>query len=179
MDSFVQTDPSEKKFEQITGAWYKRAREAQLSHYRAAEVYTKVGRWLAIPSVALSAATGTALFLSLQSETAGTWIRVVTGLLSILSAVLTALHTFLGLSDRAEQHRSSAHLYGSIRREIERHQAFPPTGDEQQAAILDDLRERLDRAAEIAPEVPATAWRRAQIDIEHTERPGGFRFGAD
>jgi hypothetical protein len=179
MDSFVPTEASDKKFEEVTGAWYKRAREAQLSHYRAAEMYTRAGRWLAIPSVVLSAVTGTALFLSLQEEMAGTSIRVVAGLLSILSAVLTALHSFLGLGDRAEQHRSSARLYGSIRREVERHQAFQPTDDEQRSAILDDLRERLDRAAELAPEVPASAWKRAQTDIEHSDRPGGFRFGTD
>jgi hypothetical protein len=46
--------------------------------------------------VALSAAAGTALFASLQKETASVDLRLALGLISVLAGVLAALQTFLG-----------------------------------------------------------------------------------
>jgi hypothetical protein len=166
------------KFDRVVSAWYRRARQSQLSHYVVAARYSALSRRLGVPSVLLSAATGTALFATLKDGWATPTVQISLGCVSLLAAVLSALHTFLNYGQRADQHRAAASRYGAIRREMERYQAFPPAGPGSPAALsatLDALRGRLDEAAQLAPDVPPRLWRKAQADIEHTARPEGFK----
>ncbi len=161
--------------ERVLGAWYRRARESQFAHYTAASRYSIRSRLLGVPSVVLSAAAGTALFATLQKSSASPDLRLAVGLVSVLAALLSALQTFLGLGDLADKHRSTASMYGAIRREIEEYQALPPRSPDAVHAALSTVRKRLDEVAASAPNVPRRAWEKAQGSIAHTERPEGFR----
>jgi len=127
-----------------------------------------------VPCVVLAAAAGSTLFATL-SKAASTELRLVVAFVALSAAVLGALQTFLGLSPLAEQHRSSASRYGTIRRQIEQYQATNPARDMALAAQLEDVRRSLDDLAGSAPNVPEWAWSKAQSHIAHTERPEGFR----
>ncbi len=133
------SSPSETaRFERVLATWYRRARESQFTNYKKiATSYSAQARRLGAASVVLSAITGTTLFATLASQTS-TAIRLTLGIVSILAAVLTALHTTLAYSDRASQYRATGAQYGSIRREIERYQAFPPTSRDGIEGILQD-----------------------------------------
>ena len=101
------------EIEPVLGAWYRRCRESQFAHYRASSRYAALARVLGIPTVVLTAATGTALFATLTKDQASQTLRLVLGLVSVLAAVLAALQTFLGYGQRADKHRTTAAAYGS------------------------------------------------------------------
>ena len=147
--------------QRVLDGWYRRARASQFAHYTAASRYAILNRLLGIPSIALSAAAGTALFASLQKDTASVGLRLALGLVSVLAAVLAALQTFLAFGERADKHRGAGSTYGAIRREIEQLHAVPPRTANGVEAVMTRLRERLDAAAEKAPDVPDRTWIKA------------------
>ena len=147
--------------ERVLMDWYRRARESQFAHYTAASRYAVLARLLGIPSVVLSAVAGTALFATLQKETASFDLRLTLGLISVLAGVLAALQTFLGYGERADRHRAAGSAYGAVRREIEQYHAVPPRTAEAVEAVMNRLRQRLDAIAERAPDVPDRTWDRA------------------
>ena len=147
--------------ERVLTGWYRRARESQFAHYTSASRYAILARLLGIPSVVLSAAAGTALFATLQEETASFDLRLALGLISVLAGVLAALQTFLGFGERADRHRAAGSAYGAVRREIEQYHAVPPRTAEAVEAIMNRLRDRLDTIAEKAPDVPDRTWNKA------------------
>lgn len=137
--------------------WLRRARECQFGHYAAATVLARRNYWLGIPVVILTSLVGTSVFVTLQHEV-DIRIKVATGLLSVLAAVLASLQTFLRTSEKAEKHRSSGALYGALAREIEQELNFPSKQGEQ-TEFLNGLRTQMDALAKEAPEIPAYVWK--------------------
>lgn len=158
----------------LLAAWYRRARESQMTHYLAAAKQVELARRLGVPSVFLSAAAGTTLFATLDTGTAPPALRIVIGFVTLIAAALSALQTFLGLTDRAGEHRTTAAGYGAVRREIEQLQMFPPRSAGEVETAVTAIRSRLDQLAQSAPDVSGRSWRRAQREIEETARPEGF-----
>lgn len=161
--------------ERVLRGWYRRARESQFAHYRSASRYAILARLLGIPSVALSALAGTALFASLQEETASVDLRLALGLISVLAGVLAALQTFLGFGERADRHRATGSAYGAVRREIEQYHAVPPRTAEAVETMMNRVRERLDAIAEKAPDVPDRTWDKAWKRASQTASYGALR----
>ena len=104
-----------------------------------------MARLLGVPSVALSAAAGTALFATLQKKSTSVGLRLAIGLVSVLAGVLAALQTFLGYGERADRHRAAASAYGAVRREIEQYHAVSPGNAEDMEAAMQAVRARLDQ----------------------------------
>jgi hypothetical protein len=164
----------EHQFLLAISAWFRRVREAQISHYAAATRFSLLARLMGLPSAILSAVTGTAIFATLGDESTSNTLTLVLGSVSILVAALVSANTFLDYGSRAERHRGAASTYGSIRREIEQLQILPPKSREALSQTLLKLRKKLDEAANSSPEVPGKIWKRAQANIAHTARPHGF-----
>lgn len=158
----------------LLSAWYRRARESQLSHYAAAARLTVTARWLGVPSTLFSAAAGTTLFASLGQDSQPALLRILIGLVAFTGAIFGALHTFLGLSERSSKHLTVGAAYGAIRREIEQLQVLRNPRGPALHSTLDSIRERLDAVSADAPTVGDRVWRTTQQDIAHTSRPEGF-----
>ncbi|WP_345964605.1 SLATT domain-containing protein [Streptomyces sp. BRB040] len=158
----------------LLSAWFRRARESQMSHYAAATHCTSVNRWLGIPSVVFSAAAGTTLFATAQQPNTSMVVQIAAGIVALAAGTLSALQTFLGLSERAEKHLATGAAYGSLRREIEQLQVLRPTRTEDLRSTLAEIRLRLDDISLTAPSIPDRVWKKAQGDIAHTSRPEGF-----
>ena len=80
------------------------------------------------------------------------------GIISVLAAMLGALQTFLGFSDRAAKHRESASRYGAARRRIEEILAI--TGGESiPPEEIKLVRKEIDNISAEAPNVPDKIWR--------------------
>lgn len=133
--------------------WFRRARESQYIHYASAERYSLLNYWLGIPSTILSAVVGAAVFSSIESEAIGEF-KIFLGLISILSAVLTALNTFLGLAELSEKHRAAAANYSSIRKTLERiktsEESYKVDFDKKMASLQKDF----DSLAKNSPNPP-------------------------
>jgi hypothetical protein len=97
---------------------WRSAGRKELANFVAAENDSRRHRKVGIPSVILSAVVATAVFASL-SESVNFWIKVATGFIAIVSAILTALQTFLAYSDRAEKHLAAAIRFAKVRRDLD------------------------------------------------------------
>ncbi len=138
--------------------WFRRARESQQVHYACATGFGRLHFALGIPTIALTAAVGTAVFASLESSPSGP-MRVAIGLVSMLATVLASLQTFLGFARRAESHRTTAAAYGTIRRSLEHIKTFPPASDHDLQNKVASIQQRMDAVAEASPHVPASKWK--------------------
>jgi hypothetical protein len=145
--------------------WRAKAWENQVSHHDAAQSYAHRHRWLGIPAVAFSAIVGTTVFAAFQKEVAGgksqPIIIFIIVSVSILSAILTGMQTFLRLSELSEHHRAAGAEYSSVRRLIDEILCLPAQSRGPCKDFLDQIRKRLDDLAKTAPNVPHKIWRGA------------------
>jgi len=134
--------------------WLKRARESQFAHYSAHDRLLRRHYWIGIPATALATIVGTSVFASLGKDV-NDWARIAAGLVSVVTAVLTALQTFWRFPERAELHRRAATAYAAVRRDIELRLTFP---DRVNFDGIEAVRKELDRIAFEAPSTSHRDW---------------------
>jgi len=141
--------------------WECRCAAAVEVHFAVAEDLSRRNMLLGIPVVALSAIVGTSLFASVSGDGAAVGIAIAAGTVSLIAGVLASVQTFLRFGERAEQHRVAAERWAAARREIEKLRSLPPeeVGDARQ--LLDDIKARMDEAADKSPAMPKRRWSRA------------------
>jgi hypothetical protein len=146
--------------------WYERAGISQKAHHYSAEHFGNRSRQFGVPTIVLTTIVGTSVFASLGNNV-NKWLQIFVGLLSIAAAVLAALQTFLGYTERGEKHRSAAAKYGAIGRELEAMlvSTQPPSDTE-----LADVRKRLDALALETPNTPIPIYRQAWENWENWEK---------
>jgi SMODS and SLOG-associating 2TM effector domain family 4 len=93
---------------------HRYARGHYLASKRDAAMHTRLG----VPAVALSAIVGSSIFATISSSPAAVWV-VLAGLASVLAAVLAALQTFFGFSERAGKHRVAGAEFASLKRDLD------------------------------------------------------------
>jgi hypothetical protein len=128
-----------------------RAHRIARAQYLAAMHDRSMHHRLGIPAVTLSAVAGATIFASVGSDL-NLFAVIGVGLISLLAAVLAALQTFLGYSERAEKHRVAATRYNDLKRRLDLllarlYVAAPPLND-----VLLLLQSEVDRFAEIEKE---------------------------
>lgn len=109
---------SQSNARQVLDQWYERTSVVAVGHYRAALRYSRLHFWIAMPTVALSAVVGTAVFATLQQQSSF-WLQFVVGAMSVFAAILTALQSTLRYQELAEKHRGAGAKYNALGREIE------------------------------------------------------------
>lgn len=139
----VDSNPNRR----VAVTWYRRASEVGHSHYRAALYYSKLNRWLGVPTILFTAIVGTSLFASIQAEQ-DLWIKIGTGLLSVAAAALGALQTFFASGNEAERRRAAGAAYNSVGRQLESLIA------KEEWNRLDEVRTRIDTLAHDSPHIP-------------------------
>lgn len=98
--------------------WERRATRALVAFNRAASRCRTWDVLLGGGSALLTAAVGTAVFVSLEHSISMS-ARIAVGLVSVVAALLAGLKTFAGLPGRTEEYERAARLYGRLCREIE------------------------------------------------------------
>jgi hypothetical protein len=146
--------------------WYRRVRIVQFCHYESAKYFEHMNYWIGMPAVFLSTLVGTSVFASL-GESIDKRFQILVGLVSVLSAALSGIQTFLRFSEKAEKHRMAAARYGALRREIEE---ILTVGENLTKEISTPLRQDIDRLSEEAPHIPEKIWsRRKELIKEDKE----------
>lgn len=139
----------------LVETWYRRAGSALKAHYNAARSLKALDRWYggfaALLAAVAAALVGAALLAEGGVSRPILW--TVAGL-SIGAAALTGLHTFLGLGEQAERHRSVASRYSALARDMESmlHGAVP-----LDARTIASIRARLGVLDGEAPTLPRSA----------------------
>ena len=133
--------------------WYHQATINRDANARKAQFNKKLHYWLGIPVVIFSSIVGSAAFTQIN-EAGRNGVRVVAGVLSIISAILAGLQTFWGFGESAEKYRAVGIGYEQVAKEIEKIQALPVHLRGEVAERINTLEERLDALAEGSPDIP-------------------------
>ncbi|MEN8260170.1 MAG: SLATT domain-containing protein [Pseudomonadota bacterium] len=145
------------------------------AHYIAWEKQSRWNLMLGIPVVILTAAAGTMIFSSCQF-TSYTWLPIFAGGISFLATLLSALQTFLKLSEKAEAHKASAAHFAAMKRAFKLFQLEYSNNDESfrdQAMIeLKALNAKLDFYAEHCIALPDHAMSQAGQEQAEKARAG-------
>ena len=125
----------------------------ETGHELAAQLFERRNRWLGIPATVIAAVVGSSIFASLASDKKDIVLMVITGLLSICAAVLSALQTFLRYSEISQNHKTAAASYAKLRRKLDLYKLIANSGGmdinearEQLRAIISELGELEDNA---------------------------------
>ena len=150
--------------------WECRCAAAEEVHFDVAEELSRRNLFLGIPVVVLSAIVGTSLFASVSGDGVDVWIRIAAGTVSLIAGVLASIQTFLRFGARAEQHRVAAERWAAVKREIEKVRALPAEQVGDANELLDDIKTRMDQAADKAPAMPKRRWDRALAKQERAAK---------
>ena len=119
-------------------------------HNKASLLATKNNDYIQIPSIVLQTITG---FLS---ATNGLVPSLALGAISIFTGVLTTILSYYKFSARAEGHRVVAQLYMQIYKKLEVELALPISQREDPQVLLKEVRDKLSKISEVAPDIPET-----------------------
>lgn len=131
----------------LANEWYARVVWVQYGHYIAALHFNRRHWFLGGVNVLLAAAVGTSVFATLAQKAD---LLVLTGALSVIATLSSALQTFLSYGERADKHRVAGARYGIVGRELELLLARP----ELVIGALEKTKEKLDALAQECPHIP-------------------------
>jgi len=143
----------------VLNDWHKTAGLVRDAHYDSARLYAKRNYWLGIPVIIFSTFVGTSIFATLQ-EDVNPWIRVFIGIVSVASAILAGLQTFLRFAESAEKHHSAAVKYASICTDIEEIKALPESSRGDLKKVVNDLKRRKTTLEAESPDFPGSIWKK-------------------
>lgn len=117
-------------------------------HNRSSVTATRNNDLINIPSIILQTVTG---FLS---ATGGLVPPLALGAFSVFTGILSTLLSYYKFSARAEAHRMCSQLYLKIYKKIEIELSLPPDQRIEPLKLLEEVRDKLARVSEIAPDIP-------------------------
>jgi hypothetical protein len=156
--------------DELLNTWRKRARVAQIGHYRSAVRLENHHRRWGIAAVGLNAAVGTAVFASLSETIDVTWVKILIGIVSIVAAILGGIQTFERAGERAEVHRQAATQFSALQREVELYQAMGENREPSINEFLQDFNARYVQLVKEAPTADETLHREAKQEVKDEER---------
>lgn len=106
-----------EKFVERAKAYVASYTAVSRAHYLASARYAKLNRWFGTPNIVCSTLAGTTV-LTKAAEADRFWL-IFAGLLALCSAVLSALHSYLGFSSLSERHKAAGESYRNLKRRFE------------------------------------------------------------
>lgn len=117
-------------------------------HNRSSVISTLRNDMINIPSIILQTVTG---FLS---ATGGLVPPLALGAISVFTGVLSTILSYYKFSAKAEAHRMCSQLYLKIYKKIEIELSLPPEQRLPPLKLLEEIRDKLARVSEVAPDIP-------------------------
>lgn len=139
--------------EELLRGWLLHSHKGRQRHDRAARRLDRARVWLGATATAFAVIVSTSVFAALEKDSSGIW-KIILPVISILSAILSGLSTFLNLAERADKHRSAGVQYKVMIRELERRLSEGVSNSTITSSVLDEIQKRLDELEENAPIVP-------------------------
>jgi hypothetical protein len=96
------------RFLSLVGDRQYQVRVTARAHAIAAEKFERNSQFLGVPVIILMTIVGTSSFGSLVTMGKSFWVLLIAGILSMTSAVLTALQTFFNFNSKAVKHAETA-----------------------------------------------------------------------
>lgn len=134
-------------------AWQSLLAALQKGSFITAALYERRNRSLGLPVTILSAIVSTAIFASIAQGSTNQWAQIAVGLISVITAVLSALQTYLNYGELAQKHKVAGVKYGALRREIE--EVLASDLETQLTSVdLKSIRTRWDEIDQEVPPLP-------------------------
>src|ERR1700754_1573813 len=107
--------------DQLLTTWRESVSIMHIAHHKAAARCSNWHLWLGVIATVLAAGVGASVFAKLTkyAENLGPIFLLAVGSVSLVSAAMTAVVTFLKLDERANRHTRAAANFQGVRREIE------------------------------------------------------------
>lgn len=164
---FENVDRARAEADRLLFEWQQRCLLALLSHARSANRCNAWEAWLGGAGAALTAAVGTGIFASLESDVSLA-LRIVAGAVAFAAAAAVAVHTFADLPGRARSYERAARPHAANRRRIEVLRARLAAGDEFDVwNQIDEIRVEMDRAAAESPNASGRIWNRTRRELKN------------
>ena len=125
------------------------------AHYLAAKNENRMHQWLGIPVVVTTTIVGTAIFATLSKDP-DIYLKILTGLLSVLAGVLASLQTFFKHAELSEKHKTAAASYATMVRAFDLFKlrlSQNPSNADDGIKQLGDLVQKLDRLERDSPDI--------------------------
>jgi len=142
--------------------WRFRIHRVQTGHYEAGRRYDRMHLFLGIPAIAVSTIVGTSVFASLATKEQNVGVTILVGLLSVASAILASLQTFLKYSELAERHKIAGAKFADLKHKIELVAVFQPTDSEALKNQLSEIEQEWEKVREESPNIPTKIWRKIE-----------------
>ena len=139
--------------EELLRGWLLHFHKGRQRHDRAARRLARARVWLGATATEFAVIVSTSIFAALEKDSSGFW-KIILPVISLLSAILSGLSTFLNLAERADKHRSAGVQYKAMIRELERRLSEGISNSTITPSVLDEIQKRLDELEESAPIVP-------------------------
>jgi hypothetical protein len=125
------------------------------AHYLAAESNKANNLRSGIPVTIITTLVATSVFGALAQKDTIVWLSIITGMCSILAAILSGLQTFLKFSELAQEFRTAGIAYEAMRRRFELFILTYADGKHRDAALVElkELSASLDKIAEQSPTI--------------------------
>lgn len=179
--------------EKLLRQWRRQISTRVGGHIETARVYARRNYLVGVPSVILGAVAASTMFSSFQncdqslsltvfanatstnstSEifksidakecTTSVVIRIVSGVIALLAAVLSGLHVFLNYSGKAEQHKNSSDAYEALTRTIDEILQSPVNIRNDPVVEIQSIRRQYDDVAKGAPSLSE----KYQVDLSY------------
>lgn len=132
-------------------------------HNKASHLASQRNDYIQIPSIILQTLTG------FMSATNGLINPLILGGVSVFTGILSTLLSYYKFSARAEGHRVVSQLYMKIYKKIEVELALPIKQREPPQKLLDEVREKLARINEVAPDIPESVIKQYKHQFKDNE----------
>jgi len=134
-------------------------------HYQAGKGAARKHSLFGLPVVITTSAVGTSIFATVSADPSLVW-RIITGLLSLLAAVLASIQTFFDFQGQSTKHKTAGVRYGILRRDIEllilKYSHAQSDTREQALADLHSIADRLGKLAEESPDLADSFYQQAE-----------------
>lgn len=143
--------------EELLRGWLLHSHKGRQRHDRAARRLDTARVGLGAAATAFAVVVSTSVFADLGKCLPGSWkpiLSVVIPVISLFSAILTGLSTFLNLAERTDKHRSAGVRYKAMIRELERRLSEEAGNSSITPPLIGEIQKRLDELEESAPIVP-------------------------
>lgn len=152
--------------EKLLRKWRRQISKREKGHSSLNRTFSRRHYILGLPTTIITAIASIGIFATFrncgecdnQSQTkcqADPWIRLASGIISVIAMILSSLMTFMNYSSRASEHKEASDEYGSMGRYIDSLVLIPPPlrGDPQ--SVLQNIRTQYDTNIRRYPNLPS------------------------
>ncbi|TLS41653.1 DUF3987 domain-containing protein [Streptomyces montanus] len=156
------------KASEVVADWHRRCRQSQRVHYDSGTRCTRINAVLGLANIVLAIFVSSGAFYIISAGTQ-LYIKVITGVLSVLSVVTAVMQALLRYEQRAAEYKAMSAEYGALRRKLEL-MVIKAWREGELLQELAAVKERMDELAARSPAIPPGVKKRAVKNLESKPR---------